>query len=64
MYSGDQLRVLGQSDVTVTYNGQRAVLPRVVVQACRNQPPLFGRNWLTMISLDWQAIFYGYEHCT
>ena len=56
-YSGDQLRVLGQSDVTVTYNGQRAVLPIVVVQACRNQPPLLGRNWLKVISLDWQAIF-------
>ena len=32
-YARDQLRVLGQSDVTVTYNGQRAVLPTVVVQA-------------------------------
>ena len=46
-YSGEKLKVLGQTETSVSYNGQEAVLPLVVVEG--EGLSLFGRNWLEAI---------------
>ena len=53
-YTGEKLPVLGQLQVEVVYKGQKKTLPFQVVTG--NGPPLWGRNWLTDIRLDWKAI--------
>ena len=40
--------------VTVETNGQKKVLPLVVVKG--KGPPLLGRNWLAEVVLDWQTL--------
>ena len=47
--------VRGEVDVTVEHKGQKASLPLMVVQG--SYPALLGRNWLTVVKLDWQRIF-------
>ncbi len=42
--------------VKVEYGGQTADLPLIVVKG--NGPTLLGRNWLKVIRLDWQSIYY------
>ena len=54
-YSGAPLKVLGQRDVEVVVEGQKATLPLVVVEG--EGPSLFGRDWLQTIRLDWRAVF-------
>ena len=54
-YSGASIKVLGQRDVEVVVEGQKATLPLVVVEG--EGPSLFGRDWLQTIRLDWRAIF-------
>jgi len=53
-YSKEPLPVVGMRDVYVTYEGQRASLPLVVVKG--NGPTLLGRNWLGSLRLDWSKI--------
>ena len=53
-YSGEQLCVLGELQVTVQYNEQTASLPLIVLQG--SGPNLFGRNWLEQIKLNWQQL--------
>ena len=53
-YSGEKLKVLGQTETSVFYNGKEAVLPLVVVKG--EGLSLFGRNWLEPIRLDWQNL--------
>ena len=55
-YSGEQLKVLGQAQVKVTYKTQEVEAPLIVVAG--DGPTLFGRNWLQMIQLDWKNIRY------
>ena len=55
-YSGEQLKVLGQAQVKVTYKTQEVEVPLIVVAG--DGPTLFGRNWLQMIQLDWKNIRY------
>ena len=43
-YSGEQLSVFGELQVTVYYNEQKVSLPLIVLQG--SGPNLFGRNWL------------------
>lgn len=54
-YTGERIEVAGEIQVNVQY-GQQAVerLPLVVVKG--GGPPLFGRNWLGRIQLDWASI--------
>ncbi len=54
MYSGEPIAVLGEVDMVVTYNAQRATLPLIVVE--KAGPSLLGRNWLSTIHLDWKSI--------
>ncbi|KAI7789894.1 hypothetical protein IRJ41_014004, partial [Triplophysa rosa] len=54
-YTGDNIPVLGEIQVAVTYEDQQCSLPLVVVKG--NKPPLMGRNWLQEISLNWKEIF-------
>ena len=56
-YSGTPLPVEGQITVQVKCNGQTETLPIVVVQADKYAPPLFGRDWLSGIRLDWPQLF-------
>ena len=61
-YTGEKLRVLGQMQATVVYNGQMRSLPLLVMAG--NGPSLCGRNWLTEIQLNWKLIKHvhqGYE---
>ena len=55
-YSGEQLKVLGQAQVKVTYKAQEVTAPLIVVAG--EGPTLFGRNWLQIIQLDWKNIQY------
>ena len=49
------MKPLGVLNVTVKHKDQSAAkLPLFVVQNCG--PPLFGRDWLSDIQLDWQHI--------
>ena len=53
-YTGEPLKLQGETNVTVTYQGQEVKLPLVVVTG--NGPPLLGRNWLEHIKLNWKEI--------
>ena len=50
-YTGELIAVAGTADVTVEHNGQRVELPLIVT--CGKGPSLLGRNWLSVLKLDW-----------
>ncbi|MGJ8945886.1 hypothetical protein AB9K17_23630, partial [Salmonella enterica subsp. enterica serovar Kentucky] len=52
-YTGERLKVLGKVSVQVQYEEQESRLPLIVVD-CKG-PPLFGRNWLRKIRLNWMC---------
>ena len=52
--TGERLTVLGQAFVQVEYERQKFRLPLIVVDG--QGPPLFGRNWLKKIQLNWMSI--------
>ena len=54
--TGERLPVLGQLNVTVEYEDQKAELPLLIVPG--DGPALWGRNWFSAIRLNWQAIKY------
>ena len=54
-YSGHEVQVIGQAQVDVGYGHQKHQLPLLVV-AGNQRPPLFGRNWLQSIQLNWAAL--------
>ena len=56
-YTGEVLPVLGQVDVTVTYESQVISLPLVIIRG--NGVTLFGRNLLEHIQLDWSKIIHS-----
>ena len=53
-YTGERIRVMGEAIVPLRCNGQTAQVPIVVVLG--KETPLFGRNWLDVIRLDWPGI--------
>ena len=53
-YPNRSLKVQGQCQVGVSVYGREANLPLVVVEG--SGPPLFGRNWLEKIQLNWAEI--------
>ena len=53
-YTGEPLKICGETDVCVKYNDQQCHLQLVVVEG--EGPPLFGQNWLQEIKLDWKEI--------
>ena len=52
-YTGEELKIRGYLDMTVTYGEQSATLPLLVVAG--QGPTLLGRDWLTRICLDWSS---------
>ena len=52
-YTGEQLPVVGQLQVEVSYQIQCAKLPFYVV---KGHGPNIGRDWLRQIKLDWKSI--------
>ena len=54
-YTGESIKVKGATDVMVEHNGQQMTLPLIVMEG--QGPPLLGRNWLSVLKLDWQHIF-------
>lgn len=56
-YTGEKMDVIGQCNVTATYDGQSAVLPIVVVKNReRELPVLLGRTWLNKLRLNWKSL--------
>lgn len=53
-YTGQPIKVVGQTEVKVTYRDQESNLPLIIVEG--KGPSLFGRNWLQHIQLDWGSI--------
>ena len=51
-YTGNPVQVTGQFHVHLKYQDQSATLPLLVVEGSR--PSLFGRDWLTLVKLDWK----------
>ena len=54
-YTNEEVPVEGVAQVDVMYRGQSQQLPLVVVGG--EGPPLFGRDWLNCIKLDWETLF-------
>ena len=53
-YTNETVFVLGEIDVKVCYGKQELYLPLIIVKG--SGPALFGRNWLSKITLDWERI--------
>ena len=53
-YTNETVSVLGEIDVKVCYGKQELYLPLIIVKG--SGPALFGRNWLSKITLDWERI--------
>ena len=53
-YSGELIKVLGTTSVTVRYRGQVKQLPLLIVPT--DGPSLLGRDWLQEIVLDWKQL--------
>ena len=54
-YSGEKLYPLGKVDVDIVYeNSSYSSLPLIVTQ--EGTTPLFGRNWLKVIKLNWRNL--------
>ena len=54
-YSGCTLQVKGQCMMKVEYKEQKLYLPLVVI-AGHQRPALLGRNWLSVLKLDWTQL--------
>ena len=53
-YSGHEVPVMGEIDVVVVYDKQRAHLPIIVTK--NSGPVLLGGNWLSVLKLNWSQI--------
>ena len=53
-YSGHEIPVLEEAKVQVSYGNQEAHLPIIVT--ANDGPALMGRNWLSVLKLDWKEI--------
>ena len=54
MYTGEEISLLGQTTVDVSYKSQSKKLGLLVVAG--NGPSLLGRDWLSQLQLDWSQI--------
>ena len=62
IYSGEKLVPLGYANVSVKYKDQNANLKLYVLNSgCH---PLFGRQWLQYIQLDWKSLENYYTNLT
>lgn len=53
-YSGHEIPVVGEAKVQLSYGDQQTYLP--VVATAGDGPAFMGRNWLSVITLDWKQI--------
>lgn len=53
-YTGEKVVPVGVQSVQVEYNGQKEVLDLYVLE--RGSAPLWGREWLRKLRLDWSAL--------
>ena len=53
-YTGNDIPLMGVTDVTVTHEGQQAELQLYIVD--NNTPNLMGRDWMDAIKLNWKRI--------
>ena len=53
-YSGHEISVIGEAKVQVAYRYQKAVLPIVITG--NDGPVLMGRDWLSVLKLDWGQV--------
>ena len=53
-YTSKELQIVGETDVTVTYQSQRHHLKLVVIEGAG--PALMGRDWLAIVKLDWSKV--------
>ena len=53
-YTGEEIKVVGQTTVEVSYKDQVKKLGLLVVAG--TGPSLLGRNWLSQLQLDWSQI--------
>jgi hypothetical protein len=55
---GGHLPLLGEAMVDVEYDGQKHTLLVVVADIqSKTKPAVFGRNWLSVIKLNWESLF-------
>ena len=54
-YTGEQIQVIGQTEVEASVNHQTAKLKLEIVEG--NGPSLLGKDWLRKLKLDWRQIF-------
>lgn len=54
-YTNEVVKVKGKLSVPVKYDSEEHCLPLNVVP--EPKPPLLGRNWLTVLRLNWSEIF-------
>ena len=54
-YTGEVIGVCGSTMAPVEHNGQTVTLPLIVTVG--NGPSLLGRDWLSVLRLDWRSIF-------
>uniref|UniRef100_H3ARR4 Uncharacterized protein n=1 Tax=Latimeria chalumnae TaxID=7897 RepID=H3ARR4_LATCH len=52
-YTGEPIKVLGEAQMWVSYQGQAVMVPLIVLG---DGPSLLGRNWLNKIQLSWKEI--------
>ena len=60
-YGKEKLPLLGEAQVTVAYEGQQKQLS-IVVASVANKPPIFGKDWLSEIRLNWEQMFHTVIH--
>ena len=53
-YSGHEISVIEEAKVQVAYRDQKAVLPVVITGS--DGPVLMGRDWLSVLKLDWGQV--------
>ena len=53
-YSGHEIPFVGEAKVHVSYGDQQACLPVIVTAS--NGPTRVGRNWLSVLKVDWKQI--------
>ena len=55
-YAGEEIEVVGNIIVTVSYKNVEKEMPPIIVKG--DGPSLFGRDWLLHIPLDWKEFAF------
>ena len=55
-YSGENIPMVGKTEVTIRYKEQEVRVPLIIVKG--EGPSLFCRNWLQQDRLDWRVVYF------